>query len=202
MMTFRVTLFWLCQQIDTSEAEMPDDKDDSFQASMIALHGSTCSADLDYLQVSTPKAGQQFQQLHIQDAYDFQRCSPSRLSMCWLLQLAARLDLVHNHPRFAPGSDLAAATQTSPEQTTPFTPPIQGFSTTLDPHDHFLSQRPPKDEDFSFAGRVDVLEEAVESLHIQQEVAATLLRDAWPPLEPCRWECGQIYTLCFDTRSF
>ncbi|XP_028330482.1 multiple PDZ domain protein isoform X8 [Gouania willdenowi] len=52
-------------QIDTSEADLSDEKafdhsysgmeDDTFQASMIALHGSTCGADLDYLQSSTPK---------------------------------------------------------------------------------------------------------------------------------------------------
>ncbi|XP_028330477.1 multiple PDZ domain protein isoform X3 [Gouania willdenowi] len=51
--------------IDTSEADLSDEKafdhsysgmeDDTFQASMIALHGSTCGADLDYLQSSTPK---------------------------------------------------------------------------------------------------------------------------------------------------
>uniref|UniRef100_A0A3B4TXJ3 Multiple PDZ domain crumbs cell polarity complex component n=1 Tax=Seriola dumerili TaxID=41447 RepID=A0A3B4TXJ3_SERDU len=51
--------------IDTSEADLSDDKvldhtysgieDDTFQASMIALHGSGCSADLDYLHSSTPK---------------------------------------------------------------------------------------------------------------------------------------------------
>ncbi|KAM4536535.1 multiple PDZ domain protein isoform 8-T8 [Odontesthes bonariensis] len=51
--------------IDTSEGDLSDDKlldhsysaieDDTFQASMIALHGSSCSADLDYLHSSTPK---------------------------------------------------------------------------------------------------------------------------------------------------
>ncbi|XP_058480177.1 multiple PDZ domain protein isoform X4 [Solea solea] len=51
--------------IDTSETDLCDDKvldhtysgieDDTFQASMIALHGSSCSADLDYLHSSTPK---------------------------------------------------------------------------------------------------------------------------------------------------
>uniref|UniRef100_A0A8C9ZPH9 Multiple PDZ domain crumbs cell polarity complex component n=1 Tax=Sander lucioperca TaxID=283035 RepID=A0A8C9ZPH9_SANLU len=51
--------------IDTSEADLSDEKvldhtysgmeDDTFQASMIALHGSSCSADLDYLHASTPK---------------------------------------------------------------------------------------------------------------------------------------------------
>ncbi|XP_027133463.1 multiple PDZ domain protein isoform X4 [Larimichthys crocea] len=51
--------------IDTSEADLCDEKvldhtysgleDDTFQTSMIALHGSACSADLDYLHSSTPK---------------------------------------------------------------------------------------------------------------------------------------------------
>lgn len=113
---------------------------------------------------------------------------------CWSLQLAARLDLVHDHPRFAPSSGLAGATGTfSPEQSSSFTPNLQDFSTILEPHDHFLSsQRPPKDEDFSF-----VLEEAVESLHIQQEVAAAFL---WRPA--CCLECVQSYSLCFHTKLF
>ncbi|XP_074555026.1 multiple PDZ domain protein isoform X12 [Halichoeres trimaculatus] len=51
--------------IDTGEADLSDEKvldhsysgieDDTFQASMIALHGSSCSADLDFLHSSTPK---------------------------------------------------------------------------------------------------------------------------------------------------
>ncbi|XP_029941156.1 multiple PDZ domain protein isoform X2 [Salarias fasciatus] len=51
--------------IDTSEADLSDEKvldhtfsgleDDTFQASMMALHGSSCSSDLDYLHSSTPK---------------------------------------------------------------------------------------------------------------------------------------------------
>ncbi|XP_060922644.1 multiple PDZ domain protein isoform X3 [Limanda limanda] len=51
--------------IDTGEADLSDERvldhsysgieDDTFQASMIALHGSSCSADLDYLHSSTPK---------------------------------------------------------------------------------------------------------------------------------------------------
>uniref|UniRef100_A0A672GTG0 Multiple PDZ domain crumbs cell polarity complex component n=1 Tax=Salarias fasciatus TaxID=181472 RepID=A0A672GTG0_SALFA len=54
--------------IDTSEADLSDEKvldhtfsgleDDTFQASMMALHGSSCSSDLDYLHSSTPKASQ------------------------------------------------------------------------------------------------------------------------------------------------
>ncbi|KAM3591253.1 uncharacterized protein V6R79_025536 [Siganus canaliculatus] len=51
--------------IDSNEADLSDEKildhsysgleDSTFQASMIALHGSTCSANLDYLHSSTPK---------------------------------------------------------------------------------------------------------------------------------------------------
>nr|XP_015802438.2 multiple PDZ domain protein isoform X1 [Nothobranchius furzeri] len=52
--------------IETSEGDLSDEKlllghsytgmeDDTFQASMIALHGSSCSADLDYLHSSTPR---------------------------------------------------------------------------------------------------------------------------------------------------
>ncbi|CAG02285.1 unnamed protein product, partial [Tetraodon nigroviridis] len=56
---------WPLPQIDTSETELSEEKttecsysqmdDDTFQASMTALHGSVCSADLDYLNSSTPK---------------------------------------------------------------------------------------------------------------------------------------------------
>lgn len=49
--------------IDTSDADLSDEKalehtfttiDDTFQASLIALHGSSCSADQDFLHSSTP----------------------------------------------------------------------------------------------------------------------------------------------------
>uniref|UniRef100_A0A671WV42 Multiple PDZ domain crumbs cell polarity complex component n=1 Tax=Sparus aurata TaxID=8175 RepID=A0A671WV42_SPAAU len=62
--------FHSLSQIDTSEADLSDEKvldhtysgmeDDTFQASMIALHGSTCSTDLDYLHSSTPKVSNHF----------------------------------------------------------------------------------------------------------------------------------------------
>lgn len=62
--------FLSLSQIDTSEADLSDEKvldhtysgveDDTFQASMIALHGSSCSADLDYLHSSTPKVSNRF----------------------------------------------------------------------------------------------------------------------------------------------
>lgn len=54
--------------MDSNEADLTDEKaseddDDTFQASMIALHGSTCSADLEYrlsIQSSTPKVNTRF----------------------------------------------------------------------------------------------------------------------------------------------
>uniref|UniRef100_A0A7N8WY35 Multiple PDZ domain crumbs cell polarity complex component n=1 Tax=Mastacembelus armatus TaxID=205130 RepID=A0A7N8WY35_9TELE len=62
-----ISSFFVLALIDTSEADLADEKllehtysgieDDTFQASMIALHGSSCSADLDYLHSSTPKVG-------------------------------------------------------------------------------------------------------------------------------------------------
>uniref|UniRef100_A0A8C7GAA3 Multiple PDZ domain crumbs cell polarity complex component n=1 Tax=Oncorhynchus kisutch TaxID=8019 RepID=A0A8C7GAA3_ONCKI len=56
-----------CQNKDLTDERVlahrfSGEEDDTFQASMIALHGSTCSADLSYqmiLQSSTPKVGQQ-----------------------------------------------------------------------------------------------------------------------------------------------
>uniref|UniRef100_M3ZRS6 Multiple PDZ domain protein n=1 Tax=Xiphophorus maculatus TaxID=8083 RepID=M3ZRS6_XIPMA len=60
-------------QIDTSEGDLSDDKvldhtysgmeDDTFQTSVIALHGSSCSADLDCLQSSTPKVKKNISQI-------------------------------------------------------------------------------------------------------------------------------------------
>lgn len=54
-------------QIDPCEGDLSDERmldhtysgveEDTFQVSMIALHGSACSTDLDYLQSSTPKVG-------------------------------------------------------------------------------------------------------------------------------------------------
>uniref|UniRef100_H2LHB5 Multiple PDZ domain crumbs cell polarity complex component n=1 Tax=Oryzias latipes TaxID=8090 RepID=H2LHB5_ORYLA len=53
--------------IDPCEGDLSDERmldhtysgveEDTFQVSMIALHGSACSTDLDYLQSSTPKVG-------------------------------------------------------------------------------------------------------------------------------------------------
>lgn len=57
--------FLLSPQIDTSETELSEEKamdrsysqmeDNTFQASMTALHGSVCGVDLEYLDSSTPK---------------------------------------------------------------------------------------------------------------------------------------------------
>uniref|UniRef100_A0A3Q2ZXF4 Multiple PDZ domain crumbs cell polarity complex component n=1 Tax=Kryptolebias marmoratus TaxID=37003 RepID=A0A3Q2ZXF4_KRYMA len=55
--------------IDTGEGDLPDEKasldrtysgveDDTFQASMMALHGSGCGDDLDYLHSSTPRVNE------------------------------------------------------------------------------------------------------------------------------------------------
>uniref|UniRef100_A0A674F473 Multiple PDZ domain crumbs cell polarity complex component n=1 Tax=Salmo trutta TaxID=8032 RepID=A0A674F473_SALTR len=55
----RLVCVYLCRALDH---RFSGDEDDTLQASMIALHGSTCSADMDYqttLQSSTPKVGQQ-----------------------------------------------------------------------------------------------------------------------------------------------
>ncbi|TKS92812.1 Multiple PDZ domain protein [Collichthys lucidus] len=144
--------------IDTSEADLCDEKvldhtysgldDDTFQASMIALHGSACSADLDYLHSSTPK-------------------------------LTARLDLLDEHPRFAPPSGLADNTQAfSPEKS--FTPPglrghVPDFNAIMSIPDEYLAQQSTGEElvecsnsysPFAEIGtRSNVPDEPVESLH-------------------------------------
>ncbi|XP_070849423.1 multiple PDZ domain protein [Chaetodon trifascialis] len=150
--------------IDTSEADLPDEKvldhtfsgieDDTFQASMIALHGSGCSADLDYLHSSTPK-------------------------------LTARLDLLDEHPRFATPPGLADNTQAfSPEKSASFTPPslrghVPDFNAILSSSDQYLAQHPTKEEPVECANsyspfveigsRSNVPGEPVESLHYQKE---------------------------------
>uniref|UniRef100_A0A4W5MYW3 Multiple PDZ domain crumbs cell polarity complex component n=1 Tax=Hucho hucho TaxID=62062 RepID=A0A4W5MYW3_9TELE len=61
----RLVCVYLCGDLTEErvlEHRFSGDEDDTLQASMIALHGSTCSADMDYqttLQSSTPKVGQQ-----------------------------------------------------------------------------------------------------------------------------------------------
>uniref|UniRef100_A0A8C7I4X0 Multiple PDZ domain crumbs cell polarity complex component n=1 Tax=Oncorhynchus kisutch TaxID=8019 RepID=A0A8C7I4X0_ONCKI len=61
----RLVCVYLCGDLTDERAlehRFSGNEDDTLQASMIALHGSTCSADMDYqttLQSSTPKVGQQ-----------------------------------------------------------------------------------------------------------------------------------------------
>ncbi|XP_030017617.1 multiple PDZ domain protein isoform X2 [Sphaeramia orbicularis] len=150
--------------IDTSEADLTDEKilertfsgieDDTFQASMIALHGSSCSADQDYMHSSTPK-------------------------------LTARLDVLDEHPCFAPPTGLA-------DNVTPFcleksasfpSPSLRGhvlaFNTILSSSGQYLAQHSTNEEPgnrsnsyspFGEMGtRSDILEEPVESLHFPKE---------------------------------
>nr|UDP83078.1 MPDZ [Scophthalmus maximus] len=148
--------------IDTSEADLPDEKvfdhsfsgieDDTFQASMIALHGSGCGADLDYLQSSTPK-------------------------------LTARL--LDERPSFTTLSDLGDDDRAfSPEKSAPFTPPsfsgpVPAYNAALGSSDQYLARHVTKEEPaersnsyspFAEIGtRSNVQEEPVKSSHYQKE---------------------------------
>lgn len=147
--------------IDTSEADLSDEKalehtysaieDDTFQASMIALHGSSCSADQDYLHSSTPK-----------------------LTACLDLldehpHFATATGLADNTLPF------------SLEKSATYSPPtlrghVPGFDTILSSSDHYLATHAGEDEPVeslhsyrAFAGivqsRANIHEEPVESLH-------------------------------------
>ncbi|XP_074480859.1 multiple PDZ domain protein isoform X19 [Sebastes fasciatus] len=148
--------------IDTSEADLSDEKlldhtysgidDDTFQASMIALHGSSCSADLDYLHSSTPKLTARL------DLLDEHPCfaTPSGLA-----------------------DDTEAF---SPEQSASFTPPsvrghVPTFNATLSGSDQFLAQHKEEPVECSnsyspfaeIGTRSSVPDEPVEPLHYQTE---------------------------------
>ncbi|XP_056224651.1 multiple PDZ domain protein isoform X2 [Seriola aureovittata] len=150
--------------IDTSEADLSDDKvldhtysgieDDTFQASMIALHGSGCSADLDYLHSSTPKLTARLDLLADHPRFT----TPSGLG--------------DNTQVF------------SPEKSACFTPPslrghVPAFNAILSSSDQFLAQHSTREEPvessnsfspFAEIGtRSNVQEEPVESLHYQKE---------------------------------
>ncbi|XP_022614451.1 multiple PDZ domain protein isoform X2 [Seriola dumerili] len=150
--------------IDTSEADLSDDKvldhtysgieDDTFQASMIALHGSGCSADLDYLHSSTPKLTARLDLLDDHPRFT----TPSGLG--------------DNTQVF------------SPEKSACFTPPslrghVPAFNAILSSSDQFLAQQSTREEPvessnsfspFAEIGtRSNVQEEPVESLHYQKE---------------------------------
>lgn len=94
-----------------------------------------------------------------------------------LLQLPARLDLLHEHPRFAPPPSLS-----DPEKPASFTPPtlrghIADFNAVLSGSDQYLARHVAKEEpeEFSFSPfaelgtRSIIPEEPVESLHYQKE---------------------------------
>ncbi|XP_051285453.1 multiple PDZ domain protein isoform X6 [Dicentrarchus labrax] len=150
--------------IDTSEADLSDEKvldhtytgieDDTFQASMIALHGSTCSADLDYLHSSTPKLTAR---LDLLDEHP---------------RFATPSGLADNTLSF------------SPEKAASFTPPslrghIPDLNALLSSSDQYPSQRSTNEEPvecsnsysmFAEKGaRSNVLEEPMESLHYEKE---------------------------------
>ncbi|TDG99707.1 hypothetical protein EPR50_G00197720 [Perca flavescens] len=151
--------------IDTSEADLSDEKvldhtysgmeDDTFQASMIALHGSSCSADLDYLHASTPKLTARL------DLLDEHPC------------FATPSGLADNTQAF------------SPEKSASFSPPslrghVPNFNAILSSSDQFLAQHSTKEEPvecsksyspFAEIGtRSSVPDEPVESLPYQKEL--------------------------------
>ncbi|KAK6323203.1 hypothetical protein J4Q44_G00055420 [Coregonus suidteri] len=155
--------------IDSNEVDLTDERalehrfsgeeDDTFQASMIALHGSTCIADLDYqttLQSSTPKR-------------------------------SARLDLLTEHP-FVTLSGLADDTEPfSPEEKPIAFPPtrsIGGHALAIDNNAltssdqylaHHLTQMEPLEMSNSYSPYTDPepglndMGEPVQSLHFQVE---------------------------------
>ncbi|XP_068569487.1 multiple PDZ domain protein isoform X2 [Cebidichthys violaceus] len=150
--------------IDTCEADLSDEKvldltysgieDDTFQASMIALHGSSCSADLDYLHSSTPKLTARL------DLLDEHPCFPAP-------------------PGIA--DDTQAFSQ---EKSASFTPPsLRGrnptFNAILSSSDQFLAQHSTHEEPaessnsyspFAEIGtRSSVPDEPMESLHYPKE---------------------------------
>ncbi|KAM6894815.1 multiple PDZ domain protein isoform 2-T2 [Lycodopsis pacificus] len=146
--------------IDTCEADLSDEKaldltysgteDDTFQASMIALHGSSCSADLDYLHSSTPKLTARLDLLDERPCFaapdDTQAFSPEKSAS------------------FAPPS---------PRGRNPT------FNARLSSSDQFLAQHSTQEEPaessnshgpFAEIGtRSSVPDEPVESLHYQKE---------------------------------
>ncbi|XP_062239780.1 multiple PDZ domain protein isoform X1 [Platichthys flesus] len=147
--------------IDTGEADLSDERDhsysgmedDTFQASMIVLHGSSCSADLDYLHSSTPKLTARLQLLDEHPRFT----TPYGL-----------------------GEDTEAFT---PEKTASFSPPslrgqLPSYQAALGGSDHFLAHRAAKEpaecsnsySQFAESGTgLNALEETLESGHYLEE---------------------------------
>ncbi|XP_029310521.1 LOW QUALITY PROTEIN: multiple PDZ domain protein [Cottoperca gobio] len=142
--------------IDSSDVELSDEKlldhtysgidDDTFHASMIALHGSSCSADLDYLHSSTPKLTAR---LALLDEHPCFETLPG---------------LADNSPALPP------------EKSASFTPPslrghVPTFNATLSSSDQFLAQLATKEEpvkcsDCEAGSRSSVPDEPAEVEHI------------------------------------
>uniref|UniRef100_A0AAX7V3B9 Multiple PDZ domain protein n=1 Tax=Astatotilapia calliptera TaxID=8154 RepID=A0AAX7V3B9_ASTCA len=146
--------------IDTSDADLPDEKmlghsysgieDDTFQASMIALHGSTCSTDLDYLHSSTPKL-------------------TARLNL-----LEEHPCFADNSQVFSPEESASYA----PPSLTSHIPAFNAILSSSDQYlGQLPSKEDPEDGTNSYSpfaeigSRSNVLEEPVESLNYQKEPA-------------------------------
>uniref|UniRef100_A0A671WST2 Multiple PDZ domain protein n=1 Tax=Sparus aurata TaxID=8175 RepID=A0A671WST2_SPAAU len=150
--------------IDTSEADLSDEKvldhtysgmeDDTFQASMIALHGSTCSTDLDYLHSSTPKLTARLDLLEEHPHF----AAPSGLT--------DDTEAFSPEKRFSPPS---------------FRGHVPDFNAMLSGSDQYLAEHSTNEEPvessnsyspFAELGtRSNIPEEPVESLHYQKEPA-------------------------------
>ncbi|XP_067379716.1 multiple PDZ domain protein isoform X2 [Channa argus] len=153
--------------IDTCEADLSDEKvlehtfteieDDTFQASMIALHGSSCRTDLDFLNSSTPKLTARL------DLLEEHPCFATTVSS------------------FGDNTQVF-----SPENSASFTPPslrghVPAFNAMLSGPDHYLAQHSTKEEPVECANLYSLFaeiatgsndqEEPAESLHYQKEPA-------------------------------
>ncbi|XP_077962416.1 multiple PDZ domain protein isoform X27 [Gasterosteus aculeatus] len=157
--------------VDACEADLSDEsvldltysgtEDDTFQASMIALQGSGCSAEMDYLHSSTPTLTARL------DVLDEHLCFPP-----------------------PPPPDLADDTGPfSPEESAPFTPPsFRGrdrvFGGALSSSDQFLAQHDAREEPAESSNsysslteigtRLSLPDEPAEALHYQQVPAMSL----------------------------
>ncbi|XP_061566606.1 multiple PDZ domain protein isoform X3 [Cololabis saira] len=150
--------------IDNSEGDLSDEKvlhntysrldEDTPQASMIALHGSSCSADLDYVHSSTPKLTAR---LNVLDEHS---------------SFASSSGFEDNTQAFSPETSASY----TPASLTGHIPAITAILTSSD---QYLAQQPSAGEPeecsnsystFSEAGGRSVVQEApVEPSHYQQE---------------------------------
>ncbi|XP_034532122.1 multiple PDZ domain protein isoform X6 [Notolabrus celidotus] len=140
--------------VDTGDADLSDEKvldhtysgmeDDTFQASMIALHGSSCSADLDFLHSSTPKLTARLDLLEERPCFATASGLPD---------------------------DTQAFTAETPASFTPQS--LSGFNAMLSSNDQYLAPHLAKDEAVessnSYSTFGDVSEEPAEPLSYQKE---------------------------------